>query len=230
MIKNIVIYGYTTTAAELAKILTDKKIDFRLVCSDEREQNRAKEDGFEAAVVDLMVDEGLIEIGIDRDIDTFFCMHEAYHKNLFITLSARKLNANVKIISLASSANDESKMILAGANETVNPYDMGAHGIFRLLQKPRIFSVLDKIIYNYLEIKIAEITVPQSSSIIGEIFHKLTFEKEYSLIIIGIKVTGKYGKFYYNTHKIYHKIKSGDILVVVGEFKNIEKLQKGLKR
>ena len=170
----------------------------------------------------------LKEIGIEHDIETFFCMHEEYNNNLFVTLSARKLNKDLKIISLAATVNDEKKMILAGASYTVNPYDLGSHRIFRVLQKPKIFDVFDQIIYSNLSIEIAEVVVPQVTSIIGEQFRKLTLEEEYDIVIVGVHDAKEKGKFYYNTHKIYRKIREGDILVVIGDKKNINKLKKGL--
>ena len=222
------IYGYAKTARELAKLLREKGLSFVIVSCNEEDVDSALIDGFDAIHLDITKDIHLKEIGIEKEIETFFCMHEEYNKNLFVTLSARKLNKNLKIISLAARVNDEKKMLLAGANYTVNPYDLGSHRIFRVLQKPKIFDVFDQIIYSNLAIEIAEIILLKDSNIIGEQFRKLTLEEEYDIIMIGVYAVEEGGKFHYNTHKIYRNIQEGDILVVIGDKQNIEKLKKGL--
>lgn len=226
------IYGYAKTAKELAKLLRKREKDFAIVSCLEKEAKEAKEDGFDATYLDITIDANLQKINIDS-LEVLFCMHTEYTKNLFVTFSARNLNKTVKIISLAATANDESKIRLAGANHTVNPYDLGSHRIFRVLQKPNIFDIFDNIIYSDSFIKIAEVQIPASSSIIGKQFRKLALETEYNLEIIGVySENSSHGKnkFYYNTHRIYHKIKAGDILVVIGDISNIEKLQRRIKQ
>lgn len=210
------------------KLLHEKSLSFFIVSCDEEDVERAIRDGFDAVYLDITKDANLKAIGIEGEIETFFCMHEEYNNNLFVTLSARKLNKNLKIISLAATVNDEKKMILAGASYTVNPYDLGSHRIFRVLQKPKIFDVFEQIIYSNLSIEIAEVAVSKESGIIGEQFRKLTLEEEYDIVMIGVQDAKERGKFYYNTHKIYRKIREGDILVVIGDKKNIKRLKKGL--
>ncbi len=212
----------------MAQLLQERKMTPFIVSCHAKDAQHALEDGFDAKHLDITKDEHLKEIGIEHAIETFFCMHEEYNNNLFVILSARKLNPTLKIISLASTVNDEKKMKLAGASYTVNPYDLGSHRIFRVLQKPKIFDVFDQIIYSNLAIEIAEVIVPKESTIIGKQFRKLTLEEEYDIIMIGVHAAKEGGKFYYNTHKIYRKMREGDILVVIGDKKNIEKLKKGL--
>ena len=226
------IYGYAKTAKELAKILKKRGKRFQIVSCSTEEIIAAKADGFEVEHSDITVDANLQKIGI-ASLEILFCMHAEYTKNLFVTFSARNLNKSVKIISLAASVNDESKMRLAGANHTVNPYDLGSHRIFRVLQKPNIFDLFDNIIYNDSSIEISEVQVPASSSLIGEQFRKLSLEEEYDLEIIGVYSQNsrqETSKFYYNTHKIYHKIKAEDVFVVIGDMKNIEKLKQRIKK
>ena len=138
------------------------------------------------------------------------------------------MDKNLTIISRSTILNDEKKMLLAGANHVVNPYDLGAHRIFRLIRKPMVFNLLDNMIFSNFDICIEEVKVPQNSSIIGMDFQKLTLEDDYNIILLGVQSGLKNGKFYYNTHKIYRKIREADTLVVSGSAKSIEKLKKGL--
>jgi Trk K+ transport system NAD-binding subunit len=222
------IYGYSKSSLELARMLKLKRRDFLLVLDSEEEVERVEECGYETLILDLTHDKGLKELGVGKTLKELICMHRDYNKNLFVTLSARKLDNSLTIISRASTVNDAQKLKLAGASFTVNPYDLGSHRIFRMIKKPYIFDVLDQIIYSDMPIEISEIEVAKNSPIIGKEFSKLTIEDEYDIVIIGVQSADS-KKFYYNTHKVYRKIKGGDILVVIGEKDKLKKLSKGLK-
>jgi voltage-gated potassium channel len=225
---NLIVHGYAKTSRELVKILSEKKEKFLVVANNQIELEMAKDDGLEVNLLDLSFDKNLLEIGISKDIKTLFCMDNDYNKNLFVTLAARNLDKELNIISLVTTINDEKKMILAGATHVVNPYDFGSHRIYRLIRKPMVFDVLDSMIFLNHDIKISEILVPSGSSIIDTEFQKLTIEKDYDLVLIGVE-SGKNSKFHYNTKRIYKKIREQDIFVVAGSQKNIDKLKKGLK-
>jgi voltage-gated potassium channel len=166
-------------------------------------------------------------MGVGSFLKTLFCMDEDYNNNLFVTLSARNISKELQIISRVSNLNEESKMKLAGANYVVNPYDLGAHRIYRLIKKPRVFDLLDSMIFQNVEYKIDEIYTPKNSSLIGVEFQKLEVEKRYELLLIGVE---SHKKFYYNTHKIYKKIKEGDVFVVAGKQKDIERFKKEISK
>ena len=185
--------------------------------------------GHNVTMLDLTHDRDLIKAGISKGVNTLFCMHHEYNKNLFVTLSARNIDKNLTIISRSTILNDEKKMLLAGANHVVNPYDLGSHRIYRLIRKPKVFELLDNMIFSNTDISIEEVKVSDNASIIGLDFQKLKIEDEYNIVLLGVQSGGKSSKFYYNTHKIYRKIRANDTLVVSGVIKNIEKLKKGLK-
>lgn len=133
--RKVVIYGYAKTATEIVKVLHLKYDDFIFVVDDKVKAEEAKNDGFEAVVLNLGDDENLLMIGISQGVEMMFCVSKSYTQNLFVTLSARALDKELKIISLCSTKDEGDKMLLAGANHTINPYEIGARRIFRLMKK-----------------------------------------------------------------------------------------------
>lgn len=227
--KEIVIYGFSKTSLEVATMLEGQNIEYLLVAADALQVLEADKLGHNVKMLDLTRTNDLLEAGITQGVHTLFCMHHEYNKNLFVTLSARNMDKDLTIISRSTIINDEKKMLLAGANHVVNPYDLGSHRIYRLIRKPMVFDLLDNMIFSNTDISIDEVNVPENSSIIGLDFQKLKLEDEYDIVLLGVQSGASGGKFYYNTHKIYRKIRANDILVVSGAFKDIEKLKKGLK-
>ncbi len=227
-IKKIVIYGYSKTSLEVATILESHKIDYILVAADALEVLEADKQGHNVKMLDLTKKEALVKVGITNGVETLFCMHHEYNRNLFVTLAARHMDKKLTIISRSPILNDELKMKLAGANHVVNPYDLGAHRIFRLIRKPMVFDLLDNMIFSNIDIKIDEVKIDENSTIVGVDFQKLTLEEEYNIVLLGVQSGARAGKFYYNTHKIYRKIRAKDTLVVTGSEKDIKRLKKGL--
>jgi voltage-gated potassium channel len=199
-----------------------------LVAADALQVLEADKLGHNVTMLDLTKDKDLLKAGITKGVKTLFCMHHEYNKNLFVTLSARNMDKNLTIVSRSTILNDEKKMLLAGANHVVNPYDLGSHRIYRLIRKPMVFNLLDNMIFSNIDISIDEVEVPKDSFIIGVEFQKLTLEDDFDIVLLGVQSGRTNGKFYYNTHKIYRKIREGDTLVISGRFKEIEKLKKGL--
>ncbi len=133
--KKIIIYGYAKTASVIVKTLHLRKEDSTFVVNSQEKAKWAEDNGYTAIFSDLSEDENLRNIGISKDVEILFCMSKDYNENLFVTLSARALDKELKIISLCATKEEGEKMILAGANHTINPYEIGARRLFRLIKK-----------------------------------------------------------------------------------------------
>ncbi len=218
----MIIYGYGKLAKEIALMLTKEGHGFIVVESDEETVKRAKKDGYNAFVSNLNQDENLISSGITKGVLTLFCMSINSNNNLFVTLSARALDKNLKIISLSSSKQSEKKMLLAGANKAINPYEIGSQRLFRYLRKPIIFSVLDKILFSNTKIKFGEIKVEEGLSIIGNRLSEIEKNSKLNIIVIGLE---RKSRFIFDTHRSNYHIQKDDVIVVMGDIKDIKKLK-----
>ncbi len=65
--------------------------------------------------------------------------------NLFIVITARQLNPNLKIISRASNRNSISKLKLAGADNVIMPDKIGGNHMASLLVTPDLIEFMDNI-------------------------------------------------------------------------------------
>ena len=66
-------------------------------------------------------------------------------ENLFVVLSARQLNNKLFIISRASLANSEKKILLAGANKVIMPDRIGGDHMASLVVMPDLITFMDKL-------------------------------------------------------------------------------------
>jgi len=218
MIKNkIIIYSFTQIASKIALTLREKKYNVLIIEEDENLILEAKKYGFEVKKLSLMEDENIIQVGLDKDdIKAFFCLGRNKNTNLFITLSVRNLNKNIKIISLSATKEDNKTLLLAGANKTINPYEIGAMKIFRSLHKPIILDILDNILFSSSNIKIAEFTIQKNSIFDGIYLEDLKRVHKKNIIILGIQDKELSDKFIFFSTGINHKIDAGDTIVMLG--------------
>lgn len=89
-------------------------------------------------------DEVLMSAGIDR-ARTLICALPSDADNLFIVLSARQLNKNLKIISRATQETSYQKLKLAGADNVIMPAKIGGDHMASLVVVPDLVEFLDNL-------------------------------------------------------------------------------------
>ncbi|WP_458701436.1 potassium channel family protein [Sulfurospirillum sp. 1307] len=222
----VVLFGYSKTGREIAKILKDDEYDFSIIEEDPLKVSEAKIDGYDCWHTNLKDDSVLEEIGIGKDVDVLFCASNDDSLNLFVTLSARNLDENLKILTLIYKKDDEKKMLLAGANRTISPYDVGAIKAYRIIDKPKVSKVLNLFSSHSNKLSISEIEVPKNSILDGVYFKDVDIFKKHNLIFLGILDRELDDKFIFFSQGINHKIDAKDVLVVLGSKSDIKKFKK----
>lgn len=218
----MIIYGYSKLAEQIAGLLVEKGYNFNILESNPDSVQRALDDGYKAYESNLNEDENLKVAGITKGVQVLFCVSDDANSNLFVTLSARALDKKLRIIALASSKASEKKMLLAGADSVINPYEIGAQRLFRLMRKPTLFAVLDRILFSTTKIKFDEIKVEKNSSFIGVELSKISSKSALNILVIGIQ---SIDDFIYDTNRTRYHVKENDVIVVMGREEDIKNLK-----
>lgn len=228
--KKVIIYGYDDLGRKISKIL--KKMEYEIIIVDFDDDNylKANFDGFFTIKKDLLKDEDLIKVGIkDNNLLAFYCVSKNENNNFFVTLSARNLNKSVKIISEARSEQSSKKMMLAGANNILNPYKIGALKIFRILEKPIVSHLIYKIFFGSSKLNMEEFTIQKGSVLDKKYLDDFDFAKDFNILIIAILDKELTDKIVFNYNFERHKIDVGDTLVVIGHNDNLDKFNEYIK-
>ena len=226
--RKIVLFGFSKTGREIAKLLLDDEYDVTIIDENPMQVALANEEGFFARHTTLKDDKILVEVGIGDGAEVLFCASDDDSLNLFVTLSARNLDKNLKILTKILKKEDEKKMILAGANRTISPYDVGAAKAYRIIQKPKVSKVLNQLSSLKHRISISEIEIPKGSYLDGIRLNDVDFSKESNLIFLGMLDKELGEKFIFFSKGINHKIDAKDILVVLGSRKDIRLFEEKL--
>jgi len=217
MENKIVIFSFTNIAKQIAKTLKMKNYHIIIIEEDEELAQNAKKSGYEVIQISLMNDDNIKSLHLDDSlIKGFFCLNNNKNTNLFVTLSVRHLYPKLKIISVSFASEDNKTISLAGADKIINPYEIGALRIFRLLHKPFILDVLDNILFSESNIEVSEITIKKNSLLDGVYLKDIQLIEKYNLILLGLQDKELSEKFIFYSSGINHKIDADDTLVVLG--------------
>ena len=88
--------------------------------------------------------------------------------NTFTTLSARGLNPNLKIIARAEEESSKGKLIKAGANKIILPYEIGGFRIMQALLKPTVVDYIDELFSRSdIGLEIEEVKIMDGADLVG---------------------------------------------------------------
>ncbi len=133
-----IVCGYGRHGSEVALELTKQNIPFVIIehHADKIERLRT-ETHYLFVEGDATHDEVLAEASIAQAAALVITLPDDAN-NLFITLSARQINPDLRIISRANGPADEVKIRRAGADETVVPERIGGFYMASLVSKPEV--------------------------------------------------------------------------------------------
>ena len=135
--------------------------------------------------------------------------------NLFVVLTARGINKNLRIISLAFDENSDHKLRRAGADAVVTPNSIGGMRMVSSMMRPVVVSFLDKMLHRKdATIRVEEATIAKGSDLIGKTLAQAKIGEKTGLIIIAVR-DGKTGSFHYNPGPTT-VIKENDVLITIG--------------
>src|SRR5271163_1046020 len=132
---HIIVCGYGRIGVELAKALKDGRAPYVVLEQDERRVAQARDAGHRCLQGDATNEATLLDAGIAR-ARALASVLPNDAANVFITLSARNLNARIEIIARGDAVSTERKLIHAGATKVVLPTHIGAERIAEILLFP----------------------------------------------------------------------------------------------
>ncbi len=224
--KLIAIFGYNRLSFELITLLNEKQNKLIILDADPEKIEQALQKGLPAQLMDYRQDEDLITLGIGSSVETLFCYLEQDSENVFLSLSARTLDKRLNIISIVNHPDSVEKLLAAGANKIINPYEICSHKTYQLLTKPSITWILDEAVFGRADLYMSDITIPERSILEDTLTSQLHLNQRFNLFLIGVidKELGE--KLYFSLGGQDHKLDAGDILVVLGANRDIKKFKK----
>jgi voltage-gated potassium channel len=215
-----IICGFGRMGKKIAQELYKRKTPF--VILEKEFENPELLENYQYISGDATEDENLISAGIKKAKGLVSVLSSDI-ANTFTTLSARGLNSSIKIIARAEEERSKEKLIRAGADRVVLPYEIGGYRITQVLLRPTVVDFIDEVsLRSQLGLEIEEVKVFEGSKLISKSIAESEIRSEFNTIIVGIYRAS--GKLIYNPRSDT-MIEPGDNLIVIGEREKLDKLQ-----
>jgi voltage-gated potassium channel len=169
---------------------------------------------------DATLDEILLQAGVKRAKGLITALsHDA--DNVYVTLTGKSLNPEMTIVARADRAEAEEKLRRAGATTVIFPSVMGGRQMVSAMTKPVIMDFVENLFYNQeLHMDIAEITVYETSTLVGKNFIENDIKGRFDSIVVAIKRGNKL----ITNPSATEVIIAGDIMIVLGQRTTLSKL------
>jgi voltage-gated potassium channel len=141
---HVIVCGYGRNGKQAAHKLIDYKRPFIVIEKDEEVVERFSDEHTLFIHGNSIEDEVLLQAGVER-ASTLICALPSDADNLFIVLSARQMNKNLKIISRATEETSYHKLKLAGADNVIMPDKIGGDHMASLVVVPDLVEFLDNL-------------------------------------------------------------------------------------
>ena len=132
-------------------------------------------------------DEILLEAGIERAAGLIACLTED-KDNVFVTLTARQMNRNLRIISKVLEDNSRRKLAIAGADGTVNPTYIGGLRLVSELVRPTVVTFLDNMMRDGRSThRFEQLSVAKSSPVAGKKLSEASLRGKSNALVVAVK-------------------------------------------
>jgi voltage-gated potassium channel len=216
--QHAIICGYGRIGQILAHDLAAYGFPFVVVDKDDERLAIAEAAGYLFVKGSATEEETLIQAGAER-AHALATVLPQDTLNVFITLTARNLNRNLRIIARGEQPSTEKKLLQAGANEVVLPAAIGGSRIAHIITRPATMNFLGDsrgILgeeLSRLGVEIDELRLHQHTPLVGKTVQELQDLGRGNLLVLAIqRADGSVlrGGF------LEEQLRDGDAVIIVG--------------
>jgi voltage-gated potassium channel len=220
---HFIVCGAGRMGYEAIRELRSEKRGIVVVENDEGIMRRLESEETPVIHGDATDDNVLREAGVERARGLLSALPEDAD-NVYVSLSARGINPNLFIIARGTDELSERKLLKAGADRVILPYQIGGRRMASVLVRPEIVDFLDVMMgKDELSLRMEIVSVKGDSPLCG----KTLSESEIRAKTGGALVMGlihKDGRIVHNPRGD-QVVEDGDQLIVLGQLGQIQEVE-----
>jgi voltage-gated potassium channel len=228
-LKNIkdhyILCGYGRIGEVIAHELKANGVPLLVIEQDPQSKEKLRSHDYPYIIDDATSEDVLVEAGIMR-AKGLVTVVLSDADNLFITMTARGMNPGLFILSRASQAATEKKLIRAGSNKVVMPYLIGGLRMVHTILRPAVTDFFDVTMQdNNIALKMEELKVQEKSPLNGVRLMDSGIRQDMNVIIVAIR--DKAGNMSFNPSSDV-AMEAGTTLIALGPTGDLQKLERTL--
>jgi voltage-gated potassium channel len=219
-----IICGFGRVGRRVASEFKATKTPFVVLDHNPDALEAAREFGALVIEGDGTNDDDLRSAGVER-ASALVASADSDESNLFITLSARQMRADLTIVARASVDSTARKLVLAGANHVVQPYTTAGLQMANVVLKPQVAAFLDIVTTaggDIPDLRFEEIVVTRNCEPRGRSIRDLRLRQATGALVVAIRKRDGTFDVTPNSDVVFEE---GDVLVGVGTSEELARLE-----
>lgn len=223
---HIIVCGAGGTGRHVVEELLATRWPFIMIDTDSEKLTRLHEtyDRQTIFVVgDATDDNILLEAGIKRAHGIVASLPDD-KGNLFVVVTARELNPNLRIVAKVVDTSAIRKLAVAGADSVVSVNTIGGLRLASEMIRPNVVNFIDKMMHEKdKNLRFEEVTIPRHSPLVNKRLADSDIRKERNLLIVAVK-DAQTEAYIYSPGPDF-KFQSGMTLILLGETASVQRLR-----
>ncbi len=217
-----IICGFGRMGRQVCFEFKQSKVPFVVLDKDPVAFENNDIDGILWITGDATREETLQRCGIDRAKGLVSVLSHDQN-NVYVVLTARGLNASIRIVTRAIEYESEKKMKRAGADYVVSPFRIGGSRIASIMLRPSITHFMDGLARaEEIRLTLVELEVVNNSFLEGKTIQDTGILEISESILIGLRRTDESMKIRPSMDTV---LRQGDQLVLMGQLEAINRLE-----
>ena len=188
---HMIVCGYGRMGRLVAANLLEAGRDVVVIDHHPETAEEAKERGFLVFQGNATEEETLSAVGIEK-ASALIATLSSDADNLFLTLTARGMNKELRIIVRANEPESTRKFHLAGASRVVLPDVVGADHVVRLLTRPSVVDFVELVAKDGgIELEVRQIEITGDSPYAGKTLAEARIRQATGCIVLAIRRPGQ---------------------------------------
>ncbi len=222
---HFIVVGVGATGIHVVAELLASKAPF-VVIDTNRERLQAVAEQLGPAMLyvdgDATVDSVLEQAGVGRAKGLAATLRDD-KDNVFVSITARALNPNLRIVAKVTEDSAETKLRRAGADSTVSPSFIGGMRLASELVRPSVVQFLDRM--RSQDLRVEEVPIPAGSTLLGTRLRDTTIRHQTSVLVLAVRQAD--GSYSYNPGPDF-VLEAGQTLVVLCRTEDLDQLRNGI--
>ena len=188
---HLILCGYGRFGQITGAEIMGKGVPLVVIDTDPHVIEQADEDDLLAIMADATEEDTLERAGIDR-ARALLCTLSSDAENVYVILNAREMAPHIPIVALARDRRAESKLLRAGANYVVSPYNIGATHMARQILSPHLAQVFNLAAtagedgLSQVGVELEEVAVGPGSPLAGMALKESPIKRDFGVMLVAV--------------------------------------------